>query len=79
MHFQFLGLFRKVRSGFHLHLISNLQKNNTDHFLLKSFLESIDIDIFFVRNGRWPESARKSGKTTEHQRSTNSNTSRKYQ
>ena len=46
MHFQFLGLFRKVRSGFHLHLISNLQKNNTDHFLLKSFLESIDIDIF---------------------------------
>ena len=31
-------------------------------FCLKSFLENIDIDNFFVRNGGWPESARKSRK-----------------
>ena len=31
-------------------------------FCLKSFLENIDIGNFFVRNGRWPESARKSRK-----------------
>ena len=58
-----VGKVCSYRSGFHLYLISNLQKNNTDHVCLTSFLENIDIDnFFFVRNGRWPESARKSKK-----------------
>jgi len=60
----------KVRSGFHLYLISNLQKNNTDHFCLKSFLENIDIDNFLSETDvgqKVPEKVEKDRTSTEYQ------------
>ena len=71
MHFQFLGLFRKVRSGFHLYLISNLQKNNTDHFLFKNiFLKALILTFFLSETAmgqKVPEKVEKDRTSTEYQ------------